>query len=128
MPNMSIGSVTFIQNPAKMTAVKKDRIIGYVKTYGSTTDPRLAIFSWGATIVGKRIDMNWPAMLSTEFAALQALIEADATVVFNPQLGDSKTYNVELLDLEGVYHMYSTSGAGIYRTDVVLSFIIVSQV
>lgn len=124
MAKMSIGTLTFKHNPSEMTVIKKDRITAVKETYSS-----VAFFSWGPMIVGKVIDLFWPFMSIDDFSDLEAIVEADAQVVFNPQDDSAKTYNVQILALDGKYHVTASTldGSG-YRKDVRLSIVIMSEV
>ncbi len=116
-----LGTVIFGQKPGRMTIIHPDRISSCVRTYSS-----VAFFSWGPTIIGKEIELAWNAVPSGQYEAIQDLWEADATVIFNPQDGYSKIYNVEILDLKGEYCV-GLADQGI-RKNVVLKLLIMSQV
>lgn len=123
MAKMSIGGSTLTRNPSRMTAIEKDRYSAAENTF---TD--VAFFSWGASLIGKRISLSWGFMSITEFNTLQGLYEADATVVLNAQDGSGKSYNVEIVNFFGEYHItLASSGAG-YRKNVQMELIIISQV
>lgn len=123
---MSLGSYTFAVNPADLTGMfTKERDSAHVKTYAS-----VAFFSWGVSIIGKVITLEWEYMPRTMFDSLQGLVEADDTLIFNPDLESSKTYNVEIVSLNGKY--YQTQGNTIdtevaYRKDVKLELLIMSE-
>jgi hypothetical protein len=122
--SMVLGSVTFGRTPSDMTIIKKDRITASVDTYSSA-----AVFSWGATNKGKTVDIYWPYMELSLWDSLQGLVEADATIVFNPDDNSGKTYNCEILSLDGKYHINtSTSGSNIYRKDIKLTLKLLSEV
>lgn len=121
MGHQQLGTSTFSQNPGRMTIIHPDRICSYVQTYSS-----VAFFSWGVSIIGKEIELGWNAMPSSQYEEIQDLWEADASIVFDPQDGYSKTYNVEILDLKGEYCV-GLADQGI-RKNVVLKLLILSQV
>jgi hypothetical protein len=123
MSNMVLGTHTFIKQPATMTLIQKDREVAKVKTYSS-----VALFSWGASIIGKTIEISWPFMTTSEYASFQAIYEADAQVVFDPQDGSSKTYNVELLSLTSEYFIHLSNASGHNRRNVKLTLLIMSEV
>jgi hypothetical protein len=123
MSNMVLGSHTFVKQPATMTLIQKDREVAKVKTYSS-----VALFSWGASIIGKTIEISWPFMTTSEYASFQAIYEADAQVVFDPQDGSSKTYNVELLSLTSEYFIHLSNASGHNRRNVKLTLLIMSEV
>lgn len=123
---MSLGSYTFAVNPAELTGMfKKERCSAHVQTYAS-----VAFFSWGVSVIGKVITLEWEYMPRTMFDSLQGLVEADETLILNPDLESSKTYNVEIVSLNGKY--YQTQGNTIdtqvaYRKDVKLELLIMSE-
>lgn len=123
MSNMVLGTHTFVKQPATMTLIQKDREVAKVKTYSS-----VALFSWGASIIGKTIEISWPFMTTSEYASFQAIYEADAQVVFDPQDGSSKTYNVELLSLTSEYFIHLSNASGHNRRNVKLTLLIMSEV
>ncbi|NPU85556.1 MAG: hypothetical protein HPY65_13850 [Syntrophaceae bacterium] len=122
MPNATLGSLTFASNPDTMTLIKKDRDVAWVKTYSS-----VAIFSWGSSYAGKKLDLAWSYMDTGEFADLEDIQEADAQVVFDPQDGSGRTFNVEILALDGEYHLYLKDDTGQYRKNVKLTLLIMSE-
>lgn len=118
---ISVGSLTFTRNPVKMTPVEKVRYNSFVLTYSS-----VAHFSWGASIVGKELELEWNLMENPEFTNLKTIYEADSSVVFNPNDGSGKTYNVELLNLNSVYYMGRDASGR--RLNVKLELLILSEV
>ena len=123
MANMILDSYTFVKQPGEMTMIEADKHASTLLTYSSA-----AFFSWGVTIVGKIISLRWGGMTTAQYDALQAKYAADAgEIVFDPQQGDSKTYNVEMLRLEGQYHLSLLDSAS-YRIDVEMDLVIMSEV
>lgn len=118
--HIAIGGTTMTREPSEMTMVRKRRITASLQTYGG-----VAFFTWGASILGKTIEIGWPVLEYDQFAFLQTLLEANSRVVFDPQDGSSKTYNVELISLDGKYFIKKDTG---YRKDVRLVLIILSEV
>jgi len=118
MANISIGGVTPADNPTSMTLVRPDKKNAVVETYSS-----VAYFSWGASIVGKIIELVWDFMSTSNFTSLDALFTADAVVVFNPQTGT--TYNVNILSLDGEYFLGVQDDL---RKNVKMQLLIMSQV
>lgn len=99
MANVVIGSRTLTTDPMRMTMVRAEKSCAHVQTYDS-----VAYFSWGTTLIGKEILLEWPVMDAAEFAALQAIFEADAPISFNPNDGVvTDTYTVEMTSLTGDY-------------------------
>ncbi|NPU84371.1 MAG: hypothetical protein HPY65_07765 [Syntrophaceae bacterium] len=122
MPNATLGTLTFAQNPDTMTLIKKDRDVAWVKTYTS-----VAIFTWGSSYEGKKLDLAWSYMETSEFDDLEDIQDADAQVVFDPQDDSGKTFNVEILALDGEYHLYLDDDTGHYRKNVKLTLLIMSE-
>jgi|LGOV01.1.fsa_nt_gb hypothetical protein len=124
MANMSLGGTTFASNPSKINPViGPERKVAKVATYSS-----VAFFSWGASIVGRVITLSWELMPTAQYAALQTLYAADAAVVWDPQDGSGKTYNVEILDLTGDYFVMLADAADNHRQNVTLPLLILSEV
>ena len=123
MSNMVLGTHTFVKQPAAMTLIQKDRIVASIQTYTS-----VALFSWGASIIGKVIELVWPFMTTSEYTSFQAIYEADAQVVFNPKDDSSKTYNVEVLSLDAEYFINLSDTSGHLRRAVKMRLMIMSEV
>lgn len=123
MANSVLGTYTFARQPSGMTLIQKDREVSYQKTYSN-----VALFSWGASYVGKIIEISWNIMATDQYASLQTIYEADAQVVFDPQDGSSKTFNVEALSLDGEYFIYLSNTTGHFRRNVKLKLLIMSEV
>lgn len=117
---MSLGGYTFERNPSDMTVIKNGKIISSVLTYSS-----VAVFSWGTYIIGKTLDLRWKGMSLTQFNQLQALYEADVSVVFFPDIDSGTTYTVEIMKFTGDYHL-SQSDAADYRVNVEMDLLILS--
>ncbi len=121
MSRMVLGSYTFEDNPTAVgDLMTPERKSAAVETYSS-----LAFFSWGASIVGKELELTWTQTSTDQYSELQTLLEADAPVVLNPQDGEGKTYNVEVTALHGEYWLYLS---GTYRQNVTLSLLVLSEV
>jgi hypothetical protein len=121
MAKMVLGSYTFEDNPTAVSdLMTPERKSAAVETYSS-----LAFFSWGASIVGKELELRWTQTSTAQYESMQALLEADAAVVLNPQDGEGKTYNVEVTALHGEYWLYLS---GDYRQNVTLSLLVLSEV
>jgi hypothetical protein len=123
MANMSLGAYTFTKQPSGMTMIQKDRKIAYQETYTS-----IAAFSWGASYIGKVIEISWNVMSTAQYTSLLALYVADVPVVFNPQDGTSKTFNAEILSLDGKYLIHLDDATGHHRTDVKMQLLIMGEV
>lgn len=119
---MVLSTTTFALDPSDMDIIKSDKICAYELTYSS-----VVYFSWGSTIVGKTVDLRWNAMPSTMFDALDTVMKADTTVVWQPNIpGNGTSYNVHVLNLTGNYFISQESSAKFYRTNCVLSLLIMS--
>lgn len=120
MSLMILGGYTFPQNPASVsTLMTEERITAAVKTYGG-----VAFFSWGSTMIGKTISLHWGYMTMTQYAALRTLLLADASVLFTPQDGSGKGYQVEIIGLTGTYFLKLDQE---FRQQVVLDLLILSE-
>jgi hypothetical protein len=120
-----LGTVTFAKNPGQMTIIRPDRFSSYVLTYSS-----VGFFSWGASVIGKVVELKWNVMPITQYEAIQNLWEADAEIVFDPKDGESLTYDVEILDFQGEYcvGIPATGGSGLLiRKNVTLKLLILSS-
>lgn len=92
----SYGTFTFVLNPSKMPDPRAKKFASVMKTYGGAQ-----YYSWGTSIAGEIIYLEWGFMRATTFASFDTLLQRDESMVFNPQNGTGFTYNVELLDLAG---------------------------
>jgi hypothetical protein len=121
---MVLSTTTFARDPGKMTMIRADKICSHSLTYSG-----VAFFSWGATIVGKVIDLEWNAMPSTQFDAIDTVMGTDATCVFDPDItGSTQTYEVNILGFDGDYFLETESSARIERLNCKLSLLIMSEV
>ncbi len=124
MSNMILGAYTFATNPSDATPIEANRSVASVITYAS-----VGFFSWGASIVGKIIELAWTYMPADMYDSLKDLEIADATIVFDPQDGTGKTYNVEILSIYGKYCLGKLGyAADTLRKDVKVALLILSEV
>ena len=123
MANMTLGGYTFAVNPSDMPVIKAKRHTGYVKTYSS-----VAFFSWGAILPGTEVLLEWTYMPGDMFESLDALLAADAQVVFDPQDGSGLTFNVEILNFEGKHFLKFGTDSGTLKKDVKMLLLIVSEI
>jgi hypothetical protein len=124
MSNMVLGTYTFPTNPSDATPVEMDRSTANVTTYES-----VGFFSWGASIIGKIIELTWTYMPADMYDSLKDLEIADATIVFDPQDGTGNTYNVEILSIYGKYCLGKLGYASTtLRKDVKVALLILSEV
>ena len=120
MANMSIGTLTFTHNPSGLNLPIKRRFVSAVDTFES-----VAVFSWGASIVGIRLTLTWDFMLTSDFDSLESLFVADTPIVFDPTTG-AFTYTVEIMNLSGAIFIDPTASAP-YRKDVTLELLVISE-
>lgn len=119
---MSLGSYTFYRNPETCTYPQQRKMASVIETLGGG-----AYFSWGCVLPGQILELYWPGMETTMFEELITLFEADAQVVFDPDVGLSTTYNVEILSLLGDF-LAPYSGAAAYKKNVKMELVIMSEV
>lgn len=122
MANMSLTGYTFPSLPSGMTIIQKDREVAIKKTYSS-----VVLFTWGLSYVGKIIELTWNVLSSSQYVAFQALYAADTQIVFDPQDGSSKTFNVEIVSLDGEYYIHLNDASGHYRRNVKMQLLIMSE-
>jgi hypothetical protein len=124
MANMILGAYTFASNPSDLgDVIGKKKSCATQQTYSS-----VAFFSWGLFVSGVEVELSWDYMSCDQFDALDNLYQADAAVVWDPQDGSSKTYNVEVTDLVGRYHIGIPHSDDYERRDVRMRLLILSEV
>lgn len=124
MANMSLGGSVFASNPSKLsTVIGGRRITSSVETYSS-----VAFFSWGTSIVGREIVLEWELMPTVQYSAHLAQLAADAPLVWDPQDGSGKTYTVEILDLTGTYFVMLADSENNHRQNVRMPLLILGEV
>jgi len=118
---LTLGSYTFAINPNEpVPIIAEERRGSAIKTLGG-----VAFFSWGSFQAGQEIKLPWSFMSTTQYDELSALLTADAQVVWDPENGS--TYNVEILSLNGEYHLSAGADAA-YRKNVELKLLIMLEV
>jgi len=121
---MVLSTTTFERDPRQMTMIRPEKICSRALTYSG-----VAFFSWGATIVGKVIDLEWNGMPVAQFDALDAVYAADSTCVFDPDItGSTQTYEVNILGFDGEYHLHTDTSTSVERINCKLSLLIMSEV
>ena len=123
MPNMSLDTYTFSVNPSDMPIIKAERSASYVDTYSG-----IAFFSWGPVLPGREILLEWTYMPADMWDQLDTLYQADAEVIFDPQDGSGKAYNVEILKLDGQWFLKWGTDSGTLRKNVKMVLLIMSEV
>ena len=124
MSNMALDGYTFEKNPTNITAtIEVVKNASYVSGFDGTPYE----FRWTDTILGKEIPLEWNLMSNTMFAALQAKYVMEGTLVWDPQDGTGRTFNVAVVP--GFDPGYFVKfGADSYRKDVKMSLKIMSEV
>lgn len=77
---MKLGGYTFDWTPDVFTLPQAEKSTGKVKTYSS-----VAFFSWGVSLLGKEISLEWDWMEVDQYERLRSLFEANAPVVWDPE-------------------------------------------
>jgi len=126
--NLTDGATSydFVLLPGKMTMIRPDKAVASVLTYSD-----VAYFSWGSSIIGKLITLQWNACPAAQFAQFDTFFAADVPLVFDPTLTGTPadtTYNVEMLSLDGEYLLggYGTDDAA-WRGNVEMTLLILSE-
>ena len=124
---MTLGGVTFTKNPTDAdTVIRQVKYCSSILTYSS-----VAYFDWGASIVGKEIELNWSYMPTAMYDSMQTLYVAAGPHVFNPNDDESLTFNVHIKSLHGRYFLTAGDTIGsraAHRRDVRMTLLIMSQV
>jgi len=121
MANIVIGSFTPAREPSDRPMIRPGKSAAAVETYSS-----VAYLSWGVSIVGEVIEIGWDYLSASDFDSLDAIYVTDAPVVFNPNDGSGKTYNVNIMSLDGKYHIGVDDA--FLRKEVKLTLLIMSEV
>jgi len=77
---VKLGAYTFDWNPDVFTLPQAEKSHGKVKTYSS-----IAFFSWGLSLAGKEISIEWDWMGVDQYERLRTLFEANTPVVWDPE-------------------------------------------
>lgn len=121
MPNMTLGTYTFLRDPKETETLNEVKSYAIQQTYSG-----VAYFSWGSTIAGKEVTLEWDYMEKEMFEALDHLYQADIAYVWDPLLG--KTYNVEILSLTGMFFGKLNESDSYGRKDVAMELLILGEV
>jgi len=120
---ISIGTWTPTANPSNIPLIRPKKPTATVETYSG-----VAYFSWPALIAGQEVPLTWDFLPANEFVSLDALYVADSVQVFAPNDGSDKTYNVNLKELDGEYHIIRDDESTTFRKNVKLILLIMSEV
>lgn len=124
MGNMVLGTYTYADNPGNMPIIRKILSIAYRQTYES-----VATFVFGsAAYSGLLLPQEWEYMTTGQFDSMSAIYEAGEPVVYDPQDGNGKTFNVMMLTPDGEYHLYLENSTGNYRKNVKFPLLILGEV
>lgn len=123
MANISIGGRTPKLNPAKMTLIEAFKPNAFKLTYTG-----IAYFAWPATVKGLPIELEWDQMAGDDYAAFRTMYATDVPIVFNPQDGSGRTFNVNMTQLTGDYLIGLGDTAESVRENVKMTLLIMSQV
>ena len=120
MAKMSLGAYTFDMNPQVLKDVltpKKNA--AFIETYSD-----VAYFSWGTTMKGRVISLEWNFCPVTQYDELETLFLADSSVTFDPKNG--LTYTVEIMNLRGELFNYITKSTW-WRRNVKVDLLFISE-
>jgi hypothetical protein len=123
MANMSIGGYTLKHNPSEMDPIESEKAAATVPTYEGG-----AYFDFGMFLIGTDKNFSWSYMEADEYATLRTKYVARLPVVFDPQDGSNKTYNVEIKWFKGNLFRKFGSAAGTFRKDVKMTLFLISEV
>lgn len=112
---------TFEQDPYYMTEIRENKDDAVVDTYEGAE-----YFEWDETIVGKSLTLKWHACPATQFDQFKAFRIGGKALVFDPDIGTGKTYNVRMINpFDGDYLIGEISS---WRENVVITLFILSEV
>lgn len=121
MANIVLGGVTPSREPSDRPMIRPRKRSASIDTYSAA-----AFFSWGLSVIGQEVEFYWDYLPASDFDNLDTIYANDAQVVLNPNDGSGKTYNVNIVDLDGKYHIGVDDA--FVRKDVRLTLLIMSQV
>lgn len=78
---MKLGTYTFETNPDQFTIPRAQKYSASQKTHSS-----VAFFSWGTSIIGQEILLEWELTSCDQFNRLDALLQADAQEEWDPEI------------------------------------------
>jgi hypothetical protein len=93
---VKLGAYVFPWTPDKWTIPDPVLKVGVTKTYSSSV-----VFDFGASVVGKEIELEWEWMSAVQFDALDALYQANLPVAWDTEKIGFPTFNVEIAELSG---------------------------
>jgi hypothetical protein len=94
--NMTLGGYSFPWLPDRWTMPKAEKFSGRLLTYSAA-----AFFSFGTSIIGKEIILEWDLMGVAQFNEINTQYLADTQKNWNPGTGNQ--YTVELVNLDAEY-------------------------
>lgn len=126
MARMILGAYTFAVNPGNPIPRIEPRLIK--STVDNYSDFTSFTFPQADQYCGIELSYKWPVMDESMYESLHAIYLADVDVVFQPQNGDTRQFNVEVLDLTPGTAMLVMDGATSKRLNVELTLKIRSLV
>lgn len=121
MPNMTLGSYTFLRDPKETETLNKVKSCAIQETYTG-----VAYFSWGTTIEGKVVTLEWEYMEKTMFEALDVLYQANIPIIWDPLLGTQ--YTVEIISLVGEFFGKLNESDSYGRQKVQMELLILGEI
>jgi hypothetical protein len=115
-----LGAYTFAWKPDQFTIPKAERRYATVETFASEV-----FFSYGTSILGKTVTLEWDWMSAAQFNALDALYQADLPVAWNLQVVGENIFTVEITKLDG--ELFEVVGYGFpHRRKVKMELLILA--
>lgn len=93
---------TFAKAPTEMTLIKPVKYNAAVLTYGG-----VGYFSWGATIIGKSIELSWPWLSSAQYEQFSTFYQSESTFRFYAGSYSPTTYYCQISNFDAA-HWYGT--------------------
>jgi hypothetical protein len=93
---LKLGGYTFPWKPDEFGIPHPDLFKSLVRTWDTAV-----YFSWGEEILGKKVPLSWVFMTAAQFDALDAMYQAGAQVVWDPEVAGVGPFNVEIVELDG---------------------------
>jgi hypothetical protein len=91
-----LGGYTFAWKPDDFTPPDPELYKSVVRTWDTAV-----YFSWGPEILGKPIELKWIWMSEAQWDELDALYQAKAPVIWDPEVTGVGPFNVEIRSLDG---------------------------
>lgn len=119
---MILGGYTFPWKPDEFGIPHPDLYKSLVRTWKTAV-----YFSWGEEILGKQIPLSWVFMPAAQFDAIDAMYQAGAQVVWDPEVVGVGPFNVEIVEFDG--ELFETAHyEQPYRRDVKMTLLIADSI